>query len=62
MNPINQKLFDSYCDPILQKDALAELHYHWSLDAFTVGLHLGLSLRPPPRRAVEPQTTHDSAG
>lgn len=26
-------------------DALAELYCQWSLDAFAVGLHLGLSLR-----------------
>ena len=77
MNPIDQKLFDSYCDPILQKaesfdetslrnlfdsikledtaqnvllDALAGLHYQWSLDAFALGLHLGLSLHSDVRR------------
>lgn len=77
MNPIDQKLFDFYCDPILQKaesfdetslrnlfdsikledaaqnvllDALAGLHYQWSLDAFVLGLHLGLSLRSDVRR------------
>ena len=77
MNPIDQKLFDFYCDPILQKaesfdesalrnlfesmkveeslhndllGALAGLHYQWSLDAFAVGLHLGLSLHSDVRR------------
>ncbi len=77
MNLLDQRLFDSYCDPILQRaenfdetylrnlfdsvnlekslhikllDALLDLHYQWSLDAFAVGLHLGLSLhRPSPQ-------------
>ncbi|MCI9648211.1 MAG: hypothetical protein HFG11_02105 [Oscillibacter sp.] len=36
-------LEESLHDKLL--DALSGLHYQWSLDAFAVGLHLGLSLR-----------------
>ena len=77
MNPIDKKLFDLYCSPILQnaenfdevelekafdtfpltKEHHVELsnlffnHYmQWSLDAFAVGLHLGLSLYNDIRR------------
>ncbi len=83
MNPIDQRLYDTYCDPILLRaenfdeshlrklfdsvnleeslhnkllDALLEFHYQWSLDAFAVGLHLGLSLHSstrPVRRETE---------
>lgn len=77
MNPIDKKLFDYYCSPILKnaenfdeaalekvfdtlpltKEHHIELsnlffdHYmQWSLDAFAVGLHLGLSLHGDVRR------------
>lgn len=77
MNQIDEKLFDYYCSPILQKAEnfndsdlekildgypltkehhlqLIEIffdHYmQWSLDAFAVGLHLGLSLYSDVRR------------
>ncbi len=77
MNPIDEKLFDYYCDPILRDaenfdesalkkafdrlalpgeyhskliDVFFDNYFQWSLDAFTVGLHLGLSLhRPSPQ-------------
>lgn len=77
MNPIDEKLFNSYCAPILLDaenfdesalesllgrfslsddarfklvDALFDRYTQWSLDAFAVGLHLGLSLRGDVRR------------
>lgn len=77
MNPIDERLFNYYCDPILRdaenfdpsalQKALADFpltesdrgklldvfwdnHYQWSLDAFAVGLHLGLSLNSDVRR------------
>nr|WP_326172352.1 hypothetical protein [uncultured Oscillibacter sp.] len=77
MNPIDERLFDSYCSPILKladnfdEPALQKLmdefsltggarrkiidvffdnYTQWSLDAFAVGLHLGLSLNNDVRR------------
>ena len=71
MNPIYEKLFGAYGEPILRNaenfdnfalgkvldrfplteaqreeliDVLFDHYYQWSLDAFTAGLHLGLSL------------------
>lgn len=71
MCPIDKRLFDLYCAPILQNaenfdqsalekviapfsltgeqrvklmDAFFDNYTQWSLDAFAVGLHLGLSL------------------
>ncbi len=71
MNTVDEKLFDYYCNPILQNaenfnepalqklmdefsltgearremiDAFFDNYIQWSLDAFAVGLHLGLSL------------------
>lgn len=82
MIPIDKKLFDLYCSPILQnaenydeaalekaldsfpltKEHHAKLsnllfdHYlQWSLDAFAVGLHLGLSLHGDVRRGCPQQ-------
>lgn len=77
MNPIDEKLFDYYCDPVLKMtenfdepalrklldtlsltgearrklmDAMFDNYMQWSLDAFAVGLHLGLSLHGDIRR------------
>ena len=77
MNPIDQRLFDAYCEPILRNaenfdepalrkaveelsateerrlelmDVLFNNYIQWSLDAFAVGLHLGLSLQGDIRR------------
>ena len=77
MNPIDERLFDSYCsrilklaenfdEPALQKlmdefsltggarrkiiDVFFDNYTQWSLDAFAVGLHLGLSLNNDVRR------------
>lgn len=77
MNPIDERLFDSYCSPILQNtenfdetalrkvidsfpltkehrikliDTFFDNYMQWSLDAFAVGLHLGLSLHGDVRR------------
>lgn len=77
MNPIDEKLFDYYCHPILRDaenfdepalrklmdefsltgearrkmtDAIFDNYLQWSLDAFAVGLHLGLSLHGDIRR------------
>lgn len=77
MNLIDKRLFNLYCDPILQDaenydeaalrklldeysltgegrrrllDAFFDHYLQWSLDAFAVGLHLGLSLRGDVRR------------
>ena len=77
MNPIDERLFDSYCGPILQNaenfdepalqkvidsfplakedrikliDTFFDSYMQWSLDAFAVGLHLGLSLGGDVRR------------
>lgn len=77
MNPIDERLFDLYCAPILQNaenfdqialekaidpfpltgeqrvklmDAFFDNYTQWSLDAFAVGLHLGLSLHRDVRR------------
>ena len=60
MNPIYLRLFDGYAADILQKadpfdsksgdarlclqDAFLARYLQWSTDAFTLGLHLGLSL------------------
>lgn len=82
MNPIYEKLFDTYGDSTLQDlgvydedailAALAELpldshtrcrvctlmldYYHqWSADAFSLGLHLGLSLLCDDVRRTRPQ-------
>ena len=77
MNPIDERLFNLYCCPILRDaenfnapalqkaisdfpltesdrggllDVFWEYHYHWSLDAFAAGHHLGLSLGSDVRR------------
>ena len=57
MNPIYLRLFDGYAADILQKadpfdsksvdqlaDAFLARYLQWFTDAFTLGLHLGLSL------------------
>lgn len=82
MNPIYEKLFDTYGDYVLREAdtynedeiaaALAKLpldksttvsvcnlffeHYcRWSVDAFSLGLHLGLSLLCDDVRRARPQ-------
>ena len=82
MNPIYEKLFDSYgCDALKEadnydhaairalleqyapdqktrlalEDAFFDRYLHWSADAFTLGLHLGLSLLCDQVRRVRPQ-------
>lgn len=82
MNPIYEKLFDTYGDSTLRdigvydeaemdaemeklpldkaaKIALSSIlfqyYYRWSTDAFTLGLHLGLSLLHDDVRRARPQ-------
>lgn len=82
MNPIYEKLFDTYGDSTLrdisvydeaEMDAemeklpldkaakvalssiLLQYYYRWSTDAFTLGLHLGLSLLHDDVRRARPQ-------
>lgn len=77
MQQVDEKLFDYYCDPVLELaenfdepalrklledcsltgearrkllDAIYDHYMQWSLDAFVVGLHLGLSLHSDVRR------------
>ncbi len=82
MNPIYEKLFSAYGEPILRNaenfddytlekilggfplsedhrreltDVLFDYYCQWSLDAFSTGLHLGLSLLNGRPRHPEPQ-------
>ncbi len=82
MNPIYEKLFDTYANSILkeaeiyQEDEISNLlkplsldksteieildlfsnyYFRWATDAFTVGLHLGLSLPHDNIRRGRPQ-------
>lgn len=82
MNPIYEKLFDTYGDSVLQDfnaynedeinailntlpldngtkvrldNLFFDYYYRWSTDAFTVGLHLGLSLLHDDVRRIRPQ-------